>query len=698
MVQVRCPECGYLQSLSEERFLSISDDFLNCPHCSARVPKQWGPCNPDHVPDEARHKMSAFSSRILNGGLIAKEVAHALESLVRRYGPFESSYKALGVGYTKLGDFKKAEEFLIHAKQQDLQDVEIDKLFLETFIGLERFEEAQSIGFQLIENGEASSDDIARTAFALFNLDETDTANDLLKAYPIIDTTSAAAKQLKRQMTKIAGANLGAKLKEKVNIKRFFGGSGKESIKSLAERAKNLFSAGTDSVSLSLETSEESSENSGSLDSHPDTGANLSVSPKVEYWIYSPESEIPKWDDVKRSFGTVISSMPARARAFKLLESLIASNDLNIEYILRSEARELFNYPEELIKLNARNFTDADLEALRSSQMIVRMELTPSSTWSSESLKFIVGFVEGLRNLTRGLVQDAISHTLWGMDSWIEFTKKPFRDVLIDHLHLDMLDENGVIWMHTHGMLKFGLPDLEIEGIPASYNKQGRRLLELAAIELITGRGINRNTNGEFSTWAGAIAVGYEFRRADEEGHFPDGVFLLKPYTRGSDIHGGQGLIESLKLVESGVIPDADSFRVSGNRSAISKARWGNNSSSYDEARGRIVEAHMKAKETLEDFKNSFINYACDESHVHAVKVGFPASEGKFEWMWVSLAEWENDRISGRLENAPIMRTDLYMGCPVELQESDIFDWVISSEGKILKGAFTETAKNLHDQ
>ena len=83
MVQVRCPECGYLQSLSEERFLSISEDFLNCPHCHARVPKQWGPCNADNVPDEARHKMSAFAGRILNGGVVAKEVAHALESLIR---------------------------------------------------------------------------------------------------------------------------------------------------------------------------------------------------------------------------------------------------------------------------------------------------------------------------------------------------------------------------------------------------------------------------------------------------------------------------------------------------------------------------------------------------------------------------------------------------------------------------------------
>ena len=691
MVQVRCPECGYLQRLSEERFLSISEDFLNCPHCNARVPKQWGPCNSDHVPEEARHKMSAFASRILNGGLTAKEVVHALESLVRRYGPLESSYKALGVGYTKVGDFKKAEEFLNLAKEHDGPDIDLEKHILEALIGLERYDEARGAGFRMIQMGEASSDDIARTAIALLSLEEIDEANDLLKAYPIIDTNSAAAKQLKRQFSKVAGTSFGAKLKEKVNLKRILGDSGKEGLKSFTERAKNLFVSGADSVTDTLGISRDDAENAVSLSDSRDQGSvRPGISPKVEYWIYSPESEIPKWDDVKRSFGKAISSMPARARAFKLLESLIASNDLNIEYILRTDAEELFDYPEDLVRLNSRDFSEDDMESLARSQMIVRMELNPTSTWGPESLKFIVGFVEGLRDLTDGLVQDAVSHTLWGHDAWMEFTGKPLPEVLADHLHLEALDEDGSIWLHTHGMLKFGLPDIEIEGIPTNLKKQAQDLIVMSASALIS-RKSSRNMNGKLSVLDGAVLVDYEYRPADEEGHFPDGVFSLRPYVRNADPDGHEALEEVLTLIES--MQDVLQRPSISHENIQNKARWTQPENRVNDTRNRIIEAHRKAMGKLEEFRKSFNEFAGSDEQVHAVKVGFPSHEGKHEWMWVSLAQWNGHSLTGRLENSPNLRTDLYKGCPVEIAESDIFDWVISSHGKILDGAFTESIR-----
>ncbi|MDQ1285214.1 MAG: hypothetical protein QG663_622, partial [Thermodesulfobacteriota bacterium] len=104
MVQVRCPDCGYLQSLSEERFLNIAEDFLNCPHCHARIPKTWAPVEVESIPEEVRHKILAFSSRILNGGEINRDVVCALETLVRKYGAPENSVRALGLGYASVGE------------------------------------------------------------------------------------------------------------------------------------------------------------------------------------------------------------------------------------------------------------------------------------------------------------------------------------------------------------------------------------------------------------------------------------------------------------------------------------------------------------------------------------------------------------------------------------------------------------------
>jgi uncharacterized protein YegJ (DUF2314 family) len=44
----------------------------------------------------------------------------------------------------------------------------------------------------------------------------------------------------------------------------------------------------------------------------------------------------------------------------------------------------------------------------------------------------------------------------------------------------------------------------------------------------------------------------------------------------------------------------------------------------------------------------------------------------------------------GHLENQPVLRKDLERGSTVHISEEDIFDWVITRSGDVLKGAFTE--------
>jgi uncharacterized protein YegJ (DUF2314 family) len=317
--------------------------------------------------------------------------------------------------------------------------------------------------------------------------------------------------------------------------------------------------------------------------------------------------------------------------------------------------------------------------------------LTPTSSWGLESLKFITGFVEGLRKLTDGLVQDAVSHTLWGLEAWTEFSRNPLKDVPGDHLHLDLLDEDATIWMHTHGMLKFGLPDLEIDGIPSNLKKQAQELLLASAGDLIARKGLGRPLTGEFPVLEGALMVDYRYIEPDEEGHFPDGVFKLRPCAYGDNPDRPEALSDGLRLMESGF--DMEKSPDVQKTDQHKKARWGKPPARSVDPREMLIKAHRKARERLDDFRKSFRDNYKDTDHVHAVKAGFPTPDGRYEWMWISLAQWENGRVSGRLENSPVVRTDLYKGCPVEIDESDIFDWIISSDGQIVNGAFTESTR-----
>lgn len=58
--------------------------------------------------------------------------------------------------------------------------------------------------------------------------------------------------------------------------------------------------------------------------------------------------------------------------------------------------------------------------------------------------------------------------------------------------------------------------------------------------------------------------------------------------------------------------------------------------------------------------------------------------------MWISLDAWRGQSIVGYLENTPVLRKDLAIGSRVQITEGEIFDWVITSSGDVLKGGYTE--------
>ncbi len=197
MIQIRCKGCGYLQTLSEERFLAINDDFLICPHCNEKVPKQWSYTSTETVPEEAQHKMMAFSRRILNGGEITREVVYALEAQVRRYGHSPESVKALGIGYTYLGEKKKAEEFLVMAHQNDPSDLSVLHCLLEMCVEEEKFLDAVSYGETLLRSAgsQIQDEDVALLALAYNGAGRSDEAKELLQKYNNLDNRNPNCKR-----------------------------------------------------------------------------------------------------------------------------------------------------------------------------------------------------------------------------------------------------------------------------------------------------------------------------------------------------------------------------------------------------------------------------------------------------------------------------------------------------------------------
>jgi uncharacterized protein YegJ (DUF2314 family) len=691
MVQVRCPECGYLQSLSEERFVAISEDYLNCPHCHAKVPKEWRPAPGETVPEETRHKMLAFSRRILNGRNVAREVVYALESLVRHYGAMEDSDKALGVGYALLGEFVKAEEFLVRARMEHPEDAQVLHSLLETFFGQKRYEEAAEVGRSLVHvlGPRTQHEDVARLILALKGLGQGDEARHVLDSFPDLDPRNPLVKQARKEVSRNAKGSFGSLFGEKGPIRRLLGRASSVSVrrvgsppekaaKSQPQRPKPLHASSEPQVTPPVQEA---------CAGAPDSLAFFPV--LMEYWVYARQSSIPKWEDIRQALAEQLPDRDERERTFHLLESLVEKDDLAIEYILKRDAQELFDYPDEMIPHNAKDFGEEDRKTLTEAEMIVRVRLSPVDPPEPDYLAFMVRFVESVRVLTRGVVQDAVSHALWGTEKWTAHVVCGGTSVVESHVLLEILDEDGLVWIHTHGMQKFGLPDLEMEGIPTESIPACRKLI-CRTIESLRGAKDQKiDLSRPLELPHTPFQVALEFHPQDQEGHFPGGSLRLLPSIPGQDPAARATLDQALALL--GAQATAKAPTVAREEAAEPAEKPAHEDAGIEKAvRERLLSAHQKARKSLPLFKKSFQERPGSDPKVHAVKVGFPVQGGKYEWMWVSVGVWRGASLVGHIENVPVLRKDLQHGGVVQISEDEIFDWVISKEGSISQGAYTE--------
>jgi uncharacterized protein YegJ (DUF2314 family) len=691
MIQVRCPECGYLQTLSEERFLSISDDFLNCPHCHSKVPKEWTPTEDESVPEEARHKMLAFSRRILNGGDVGRDVVYALDSLVHHYGPMEESNKALGIGYAALGETKKAEDFLIQARQGSPADREIMRSMLGVLVAQDKFHEAVEVGRALADSRVArlQDEDVARLAVALVGSEKADEAKALLDSYPNLDPRNALVKQARKELKRSSGLGLRSLFREKGKIQRFLGAAGRDGLKSLTDRAKS-FIAPPEHVARVAEPELDLLERRNKPQApDPAVPSAKMIQPLLEYWIYAPGSTIPRWEDIRDQLAKQHSRKGDRERAFNLLESALEKNNLTIDYVLKQDAEDLFNYPEELIPLNSRDLEDNDRHNLVEAKMIVRLQLVPADLSHTNYLPFMVRFVEAVRRLTGGLVQDAISHTLWGTSLWQSHSQQPLENLVDSHVQFELLDEDGIVWIHTHGMQKFGIPEMEMEGVPADLAQSARATMALVGETLIASGRNRPNPDTPLNIPNTPFLFKLEVRPIDEENHFPVGSLKILPYVSDYDPQSPAAIKHVLTMVHSKVATHCNSGRKTDPPAATASPEPPADIAAAA-TREKLLKAHKKARTDLPIFKKSFQQANGSHRHVYAVKVGFPAQGGAYEWMWVSLVAWRGQFLVGCLENTPVLRKDLNKGSRVEVSEGEVFDWVISESGEVVEGAYTE--------
>lgn len=241
------------------------------------------------------------------------------------------------------------------------------------------------------------------------------------------------------------------------------------------------------------------------------------------------------------------------------------------------------------------------------------------------------------------------------------------------------VDDHGLGWITTKGMAKFGLPELQVKGVPPNLaqslwpvvNGMAHLLLErVGQLEDAAGKSPRelvlepevRFDYGLFSLSQGLppepppegargwTMIGLAYEPGDDE---HDSFITLGPPPGYS---GKPGVWYNSML--SDLLGADDTLRHVKHDTETMEA------------------AHLQAMGELPWIRQRFQG-GLPPGEQLLVKYGFPVQGGGHEYMWLGVNTWQGDRLRCQLANQPQYRTDLRAGMEFDLTEGDLFDWVL---------------------
>lgn len=249
------------------------------------------------------------------------------------------------------------------------------------------------------------------------------------------------------------------------------------------------------------------------------------------------------------------------------------------------------------------------------------------------------------------------------------------------------VSDNGLGWMTTRGLQKFGLPDLELKDIPPNLQRMSILLNAVAQFLVETGFRATAMAKGDVSSLLldrevtidpsviqralgkpaddgaadAGFRVGLQFDPA--AGDFP---FIT--ITRPGNVLSDQG--EWLYAVMKRLVPLDDIPRM------------------VPSASDEMAAAHERAVAELPQIRARF-RAGLQPGEVLMIKHGFATPDDDREYMWVTVTKWRDDKIAGRLSNIPNEVPSLSIGQEVTVSESEVFDWVLLMGDGETEGGYT---------
>jgi uncharacterized protein YegJ (DUF2314 family) len=279
---------------------------------------------------------------------------------------------------------------------------------------------------------------------------------------------------------------------------------------------------------------------------------------------------------------------------------------------------------------------------------------------------------------------------------------------VLDHILIPYSQDKrtGLNWMTTRGMNRFGLPDLELRNVPPHLvqnlmpvlNGVAQRLTD-TAVQVVMEANNNEpppqlTLPAEFSFSLRDIQRAYdaeddmemEFEPFEGEELLPQGETIIRLEVTGGTAPDDPPLVRLAPprgtRGGTGVWLNRLLTDLFGNTEEAALVETGNET---------MEEAHQQAVASLPLVRDRF-QAGFRSGEVLHVKHGFPTEGTSHEYMWIAVTGWEEGRLKGYLASDPQYRRDLRAGQKIEIEESDVYDWLIRHTDGRMEGAFTNRA------
>jgi uncharacterized protein YegJ (DUF2314 family) len=303
------------------------------------------------------------------------------------------------------------------------------------------------------------------------------------------------------------------------------------------------------------------------------------------------------------------------------------------------------------------------LESLTHARAFYRFAFESSSTQPTVPVFVALMCARVLLTHSSGVLVDITSSKVHEADDVAEITELDFD--IRDHVNLhavEVIEGETPLWVHSHGMAKFGARDLEIFHLGEQDLLPAEAFLHELCTDLAFGQAPPLRTQMGTSEGQPFMLVPSDEARTNLlgvpldafEGH--EGLYLT--------VVSPQGRHNTAELLR----PFRERF--------------------LQEPTERTESMHEESQSLLPTFKARFLRRGLMEPLTFLVRAPFethPEAGDATEQLWLEVLSWDDATIVGRLVDGAVHTTEWRKGAHVEVPEADVNALALSREGRTLE-------------